>query len=125
MARVAPILIVLLVVAGCGGADRATRKNMVEWAEVLQVHIATSFENKFPERLGDVDPEFRAHLSRTDGWGKEMLYKRLREDIYHLISAGPDGQFGNEDDIVSVRGHFQDAMEVYGSRPLSAAEKSL
>ncbi len=124
MKRTAALLGGLLLLGACGGADRATRKNIIAWAEVLQVHIATSEHNKFPERLGDVEPELRTMVSRTDGWGKELLYKRLRTDYYHLISAGPDGQFGNEDDIVAVTGHFEDTATVYAKRPLTKEEKS-
>lgn len=108
----------LLVTVACGGADRATRKGMVEWAEVLSVEVATSLYATFPERLGDIDPQLRGHLSRTDAWGTKLLYRRLRDDIYHLISAGPDGEFGNEDDIVNVSGHFRDTMEVYAQHPV-------
>jgi hypothetical protein len=117
---------ILLVGAGllaaCGGADRATRKNMLEWAQILQFEIATSQEHVFPKRLGDIDTSMRSHLSRTDAWGKELLYRRLREDFYHLISAGPDGQFGNADDIVCVTGHMQDTMTVYAETPIKKNE---
>lgn len=106
------------ILTSCGGADRATRKAMTEWADVLQVHIATSPRNQFPERLGDVDPALRRVLTRTDAWGTELYYRRLGGDRYDLISAGPDGQLGNADDIVAVNGHFQDAGEVYARRPI-------
>lgn len=116
------ILCVLVVAAACGGADRLTRKGMLEWAEVLQIEIATSEYNQFPARLGDIDPQMRGHLSRTDAWGTNLLYRRLQENRYHLISAGPDAQFGNEDDIVCATGHFRDAMEIYAQAPIRDQE---
>ncbi len=112
----------LLLVAACGGADRATRKGMLEWAEVLQVEIATSLYHTFPERLGDIEPQMRAHLTRTDAWGSNLLYRRIRDDQYHLISAGPDAEFGNEDDIVCVTGHFRDTMGVYDRQPVKKSQ---
>ena len=116
------ICFALLLVAACGGADRATRKSMLEWAEILQVEAATSLYNTFPERLGDIDPQMRGHLTRTDGWGTNFIYRRIRDDQYHLISAGPDAEFGNEDDIVCVTGHFRDTMTVYAERPIRQGE---
>ncbi len=122
MRRTVWLTCAVVVAVACGGADRATRKGMVEWAEVLSVETATSLYATFPERLGDIDPMMRAHLSRTDAWGTNLLYRRLRDDLYHLISAGPDGEFGNEDDIVSVTGHFRDTMEVYARHPVRPEE---
>ena len=122
MRRYAWLICALLFVAACGGADRATRKGMLEWAELLQVEAAMSLYNTFPERLGDIDPEMRTMLTRTDGWGTTLLYRRLRDDQYHLISAGPDAEFGNEDDIVCVTGHFRDTMEIYEKFPVKKSE---
>jgi len=118
MKKTAWILPFALLALACGGADRATKKNMLEWAEVLQVELATSQYNSFPERLGDLDPAMRAHLSRTDAWGTELLYRRLRDNRYDLISAGPDGEFGNADDIALETGHLRDPMPIYAQRPI-------
>lgn len=112
----------VLLLSACGGADRLTRKGMLEWAEVLQTELITSEYNEFPERLADVDPVMRAHLSRTDAWGTNLLYRKLLDNRYHLISAGPDAQFGNEDDIVCATGHFRDPMPIYAERPIRPEE---
>jgi hypothetical protein len=87
------------------------------WAEVLQVEVATSEHSKFPERLGDIDPTMRAHLTPTDAWGKDLSYIMLRNDLYFLVSAGPDGVFGNADDIVAINGHFRDTTTTYEEHP--------
>lgn len=122
MKRAGWMICSLLLLAACGGADRATRKGMLEWAEMLQVHTATSLDFSFPKRLGDVEPELRGHLTRTDAWGTKLLYRKIRDDQYHLISAGPDAEFGNADDIVCVTGHFRDTMDVYSRRPIRPEE---
>ncbi len=37
-----------------------------------------------------------------DGWGHKLLYLLLKdEDAYELSSAGPDGEYGNQDDILN------------------------
>ena len=112
-----PALALALLLTACGGSDRATRVTMDGWAEVLQVEVATSEHTRFPERLADIEPAMRAHLSRTDAWGKDLAYAMLRPDLYLLMSAGPDGAFGNADDIVAVNGHFRDTMESYDKYP--------
>ncbi len=35
-----------------------------------------------------------------DAWGRAIRYERLSDESFRLRSAGPDGAFGTEDDIV-------------------------
>lgn len=107
----------LALLVACGGRDRGTRVTMDGWAEVLQVEVATSKHSRFPKRLGDIEPEMRAHLTLTDAWGNDLSYVMLRSDIYFLVSAGPDGVFGNADDIVMLNGHFREAATAYAEHP--------
>ena len=53
-----------------------------------------------------------------DGWGNQFLYRRLRVDKYNIISSGPDGEFGNSDDIVLENGALYDATKIYSESPL-------
>jgi hypothetical protein len=39
---------------------------------------------------------------RIDGWNRPFVYSLARSS-YELRSAGPDGRYGNDDDIVSPR----------------------
>ncbi len=41
---------------------------LLEWA---------STGGAFPDSLDEIDPQFRAELSTTDGWGKEFLYRKV------------------------------------------------
>jgi hypothetical protein len=68
--------------------------------------------------LDELPPEFSADLERADGWGNPLLYRLLRIDKYNLISAGPDGEFGNADDIVLENGSLYDPMKIYAEKPL-------
>ena len=36
----------------------------------------------------------------VDGWGRNIKYERLPDDHFRLTSAGADGEFGTEDDII-------------------------
>lgn len=62
----------------------------------------TSFaaENGLPEKLSELRrlrPQFTVPL---DGWGREIAYERVSDTSFRLISAGPDGKFRTEDDVV-------------------------
>jgi hypothetical protein len=74
--------------------------------------------NSFPETLDEMPPDLTSDLKKTDGWGNPLLYRLLRIDKYNLISAGPDGEFGNADDIVLENGAFYDAQKIYADNPL-------
>jgi len=114
------VLAVAVVAVGCGGATVVTEKRMLEWGPILNIYMGTNMEggNSFPESLAEVPPDLASDLKKTDGWGKPLLYRLLRIDKYNLISAGPDGEFGNADDIVMENGALYDPMKIYAENPL-------
>ena len=114
------VLALAVVTVGCGGAQIVTEKRMLEWGPMLNLYMGTNMEggNSFPESLDELPPEFAEDLKRSDGWGKPLLYRLLRIDKYNLISAGPDGEFGNVDDIVLENGALYDPMKIYAEYPL-------
>ena len=104
----------------CGGAQTVTEKRMVEWGPIINMYMGTNFEagNAYPESLDEIPPELTGDLKRHDGWGNQFLYRRLRVDKYNIISSGPDGEFGNSDDIVLENGALYDATKIYSESPL-------
>jgi hypothetical protein len=119
-AAIVSILALSLTAMGCGGPRVLTEKRMVEWGPILNIYMGTNMEggNSYPESLDELPPELSADLKKTDGWGNPLLYRLLRIDKYNLISAGPDGEFGNADDIVLENGAFYEAEKIYAERPL-------
>jgi len=113
-------LAVAVVTVGCGGATVVTEKRMLEWGPALNLFMGTNMEggNSFPETLDEVPPHLSEGLKKSDGWGKPLLYRLLRIDKYNLISAGPDGEFGNADDIVMENGAIYDPTKIYAENPL-------
>lgn len=118
--RLCVVMALALVALACGGAQTVTEKRMLEWGPILNMYMSTNLEggNSYPQALDEVPPEFSSELERRDGWGNELLYRLLRIDKYNLISAGPDGEFGNADDIVMENGVLYDAMKIYAESPL-------
>jgi len=121
MAKRLCVLVALTVVGfACGGGRAVTEKRMLEWGPILNMYMATNFEggNSYPEALEELPPELSGELNFRDGWNNRFLYRRLRVDKYNIISSGPDGEFGNSDDIVLENGALYDAMKIYAESPL-------
>jgi hypothetical protein len=110
----------LALVACGGGARTVTEKRMLEWGPALNLFMGSNFQNAnaYPDTLEELPAAVRAALETTDGWGNPILYRKLRIDLYNLISAGPDGELGNDDDIVVENGALYDAAKVYAEWPL-------
>ncbi len=109
------IAVILLI--GCG-AEVKTEKNLLGWAGPLNVHLGTSQYNNFPKSLSELDGVLTANLKTVDGWGNPLHYRQIRGDLYHLISPGPDGELGNDDDIILKNGALYDAGPIYAKIPL-------
>jgi hypothetical protein len=111
---------VAVAAVACGGAQTVTEKRMLEWGPILNIYMGTNMEggNSYPQTLDEMPPELIGDLERCDGWGNEFLYRLLRIDKYNLISAGPDGEFGTEDDVVMENGALYEPMKVYAENPL-------
>jgi len=116
------LMTVLLIVltAGCGGKQTVTEKQLFDWANALNVHLTTDPTGAyaFPARLQDVDPMLRAELSMDDAWGNPLHYRRLRDDLYQLISPGPNGNLGDSDDVIVEKGILKKPEVVYAANPL-------
>lgn len=117
---VVAVVVVVAAAVGCGGPHILTEKRMVEWGPMINLYMGTNMEggNSFPETLEEMPPHLTEDLKKTDGWGNPLLYRLLRIDKYNLISAGPDGEFGNSDDIVLENGAFYEADTIYAESPL-------
>jgi len=108
------------IAVACGGARTVTEKRMIEWGPILNLYMSTNYDGgtSYPEALEELPPELTGELEFSDGWGKRFLYRRLRVDKYNIISAGPDGEFGNADDIVVENGALYEATKIYAENPL-------
>lgn len=114
------VLALAVVAVGCGGAQVVTEKRMLEWGPMLNLFMGTNMEggNSYPESLDELPPHLSDGLKKSDGWGNPLLYRLLRIDKYNIISAGPDGEFGNADDLVLENGALYDPMKIYAQSPL-------
>lgn len=118
--RLCVVMAIAVAAIACGGAQTVTEKRMLEWGPILNMYMGTNMEggNSYPQTLDEMPPELTGDLERRDGWGNDLLYRLLRIDKYNLISAGPDGEFGNEDDVMMENGALYDPMKIYAENPL-------
>jgi len=65
--------------------------------EVL--NYATQGEG-LPESLDALRKFHPTAAALPDAWGRKIRYEKLSDDSFRLRSAGPDGAFDTEDDIV-------------------------
>ncbi len=120
MKKLASAVLLAILLAACGPTTE-TDQMMAAWAKILNAHLATGGDNldySYPANLGQIDPQLATGLSEVDAWGQKFLYRRIRDDKYQLISAGPDGEYGNEDDLVVENGVTYDPVKIYKKRPL-------
>ena len=53
-----------------------------------------------PQSLDDIRFSAALTTGKWDAWGRKIKYERLSDENFKLTSAGFDGTFGTDDDIV-------------------------
>ena len=113
-------LILALTLTGCSKVSKS-EKIVLDWGNAINLHLTgggIDSNYSFPNKLSEIDPEFTAGLTDVDAWGNKLFYRRLPGDRYNLISMGPDGELGNDDDIVMQNGMLYMASKIYSESPL-------
>ena len=75
-----------------------TRVNMTALERVITSFIVS--EGRTPENLNEVQALRFQPAAKLDAWGRAIKYEKLSDENFRLISAGKDGVFDTEDDIV-------------------------
>ena len=85
-----------------GAFDRAkhrlTETNMSSLQKAVELFIAT--EGRVPRNFKEVFGQVPLITGKQDGWGRDIKYEAIDGLSFRLTSAGSDGAFGTEDDIV-------------------------
>ncbi len=76
---------------------RLTETNMRSLAR--EIHSFIAMDGRAPKNLKELQEFRRLPLGTLDAWGIAIKYKRLTDEDFRLISAGPDREFDTEDDI--------------------------
>ncbi len=109
----------LLLGACSGGPITKTENTLRDWGECLKLFFTSGYGSgpEFPHALADIKSFPAGRPSSQDGWGHEIVYQLLSMDKYRLISKGPDGVLGNDDDIVFTNGMLEEPKKSYGEAP--------
>ena len=78
--------------------QRLTETNMETLKKEIVGYIA--IQGSPPNRLEDLRMTTPITSGKWDGWGKAVKYEKLSAESFRLTSAGHDGTFGTQDDIV-------------------------
>jgi len=78
--------------------DKLTRTNMTSLNRLIDYFIAT--QGRTPKDLQELMRSQGIAGAQYDGWGKVMKYEKISDENFRLVSAGHDGTFNTEDDIV-------------------------
>lgn len=90
----------------------ATSAQMYELQSTLQKYYREY--GTYPQELSDLNKYSRGPLPQADYWERTFAYAPISVvaskghaigwSNYRLVSAGPDGEFGNEDDLTMIDG---------------------
>ncbi|MCI4444607.1 MAG: hypothetical protein JHC32_01105 [Candidatus Aminicenantes bacterium] len=76
-----------------------TSVNLEQLSRAIQEWMS-EHDGQVPETLKEVQGGRSYGLSLTDGWGRDIRYQKLSDSSFELRSAGADGQFNTDDDII-------------------------
>jgi len=75
-----------------------TKVNLVQLEKIIAERIAS--EGQAPADLKELQRFQPIVVSFLDAWGREIRYERLSDSSFRLTSAGADGEFDTDDDIL-------------------------
>lgn len=77
---------------------RLTRANLSALERAVLNYVLQ--QGQLPSSLKEISRFSPLGVTLEDAWGREIRYEKLSADNFRLISAGPDGIFGTNDDLV-------------------------
>jgi hypothetical protein len=80
---------------------QVTQTNMATLEKAINFFIGN--ESRTPTDLKELSASRLLMGDSSDGWGRPLKYERLSDSNFRLISAGKDGKFNTDDDIVLAR----------------------
>ena len=98
-------ILAAMVVPKFGGQSESARSSISGIATAVSTYEVQV--GRFPDSLEDltVETETRGALldkgNLADAWGNPFQYRKVSKFKFEIRSAGPDGQMGNEDDIIN------------------------
>jgi len=78
--------------------QKLTETNMSSLEKEILAYIVNN--GTTPQNLDDIRFSPAITTGKWDAWGNKIKYERLSDENFRLTSAGHDGAFGTEDDIV-------------------------
>lgn len=89
-----------------GALDEANKKEAAiqigNYEQMVNTYYLTTDPRQLPDSLEDLTTKKKlAEEIKKDPWGNDYIYRKRGNREFEIISAGPDGQEGTDDDIRS------------------------
>lgn len=80
-----------------------TKTEIQMMSQMVDTYYLSSSPRQLPNSLEDLTtgPTKLANKINKDPWGNDYIFKKISNREYEIISAGPDGSEGTDDDISS------------------------
>lgn len=95
-----------------GALDEANKKEarieIGQLSQMVESYYLTTDPHQLPDRLDDLNKKnlVKGGEIPTDPWGNDYVYRKNGRD-FEILSPGPDGAEGTQDDISSKKGGGQ------------------
>lgn len=86
------------IAAFSSAKQKLTETNMSSLEKEILSYIVSN--GTTPQSLDDIRMSAALTTGKWDAWGNKIKYERLSDENFRLTSAGLDGTFGTQDDIV-------------------------
>lgn len=78
--------------------EKTTQTNLTSLEKAIDLFIAQ--QGRVPNELKEIQTFSRSIYVDVDSWGNKIIYEKISDSSYRLISAGKDKTFHTDDDIV-------------------------
>lgn len=90
-----------------GALDEANKKEakiqIGNYEQLVNTYYLTTDPHQLPDQLEDLTTKKNlAKKIKPDPWGNDYIYNKKNNREFEIVSAGPDGTQGTEDDITTA-----------------------
>jgi hypothetical protein len=94
------VLIICMSLGGCGGCGTSKRAKIRTRTTLFKADVAVREYRLANQKLPENAEGQKLIGQLRDDWNKVLRYRRLDAENFEVVSAGPDGVFETDDDLI-------------------------